>query len=338
LSASERSASDHSLERESLRVDVSPAVALDGRFEIAADIVLPARDALRTPPTLLFCLPGGFLSRRYFDLGDPADPVERTYSFAAHMARAGFAVAAIDHLGTGDSSRPAREEDGYALGVEAIACANQAAWDLIRERIAQRWRRDADELVSIGVGHSMGSALTVAQQASHAPHAALVLQSFSTRGLPRFMQDEEAALAGDPARARAGIADLVRTRYRTPYPEMPGHDEEGRSAAFSVGTAPPLAERLLVEASTRLLAMAGSLTLIPGAYAPYAERIRVPVFVSMGDHDLLTAQEVSPMLPHAPEIVAHEVADCWHCHNVANTRAALWDRTLHWLDAVARPA
>jgi alpha-beta hydrolase superfamily lysophospholipase len=315
---------------------VSAAVELDGRFEIAADVVLPARDAMRTPPTLLFCLPGGFLSRRYFDLGDPTDPVEQTYSFAAHMARAGHAVAAIDHLGTGDSSAPAREEDGYALGVDAIASANQAAWVRIRERIAARWKLGAGELVSVGVGHSMGSALTVAQQASHAPHRALVLQTFSTAGLPRFMQGEEAALAGDPARAHVGIADLVRTRYGTPYPTMREQDAEGRSAAFSVGTAPPLAERLLVEASTHLLAMAGSLTLIPGSYAPYAARIRVPVFVSMGDHDLLTAQEVSPMLPHAPEIVAHEVADCWHCHNVANTRAALWDRTLHWLDAWVR--
>jgi alpha-beta hydrolase superfamily lysophospholipase len=336
LSRSESAALDRPVERMSWRVDVSDAVDLEGRFEIAADVVLPPPEARRRPPALLFCLPGGFLSRRYFDLGDPSDPVERTYSFAAHMACAGYAVAAIDHLGTGDSSRPSREEDGFALGVDAIARANQAAWVRIVERVAERCAIAVGELISIGVGHSMGSALTVAQQASDAPHTALVLQSFSTRGLPRFMQQEETALAGDPVRAHAHAAELVRTRYGTPYPAMPGGDEEGRSAAFSVGTAPLLAERLLVEASTCLLAMAGSLTLIPAAYAPYAERIRVPVFVSMGDHDLLTAQEVPPMLPHAPEIVAHEVPDCWHCHNVANTRAALWDRTLHWLDAFAR--
>ena len=321
-------------QRATWRIDVTEAVELDGKFELAVDVVLPGPAALRAPATLLFCLPGGFLTRKYFDLGDPADSVERTYSFAGHMAGLGYAVAAIDHIGVGDSSRPERRDDGYALGPDEIARANQLAWHEVLERVSQSVGARAGELASVGVGHSMGSALTVVQQANHAPHRALVLQSFSSGGLPAFLQGDEASYANDPERTHAALGELVRARFGTPYPGAANEEDQGTSAAFSVGSAPPLAERLLNEASTNLLATCGLLTMIPGAYAPYAEKIAVPCFTAMGDNDLLEAHEVPAMLPNAQETVAYELSDSWHCHNVANTRAQMWNRTARWLDAM----
>ncbi|MBW2270712.1 MAG: hypothetical protein JRH16_19275 [Deltaproteobacteria bacterium] len=321
-------------ERATWRVDVSEAVDLDGCLEVAVDVVLPPREALRAPATLLFCLPGGFLTRRYFDLGDPSDPVECTYSFAEHMAGLGYAVAALDHVGVGDSSKPERLEDGYSLGVDEIARSNQCAWREVMARVARSLGVATDELVSVGVGHSMGSALTVAQQANHGPHRLLVLQSFGSGGLPAFLQGDEPSYANDPERTRAHVGELVRARFGTPYPGAANEEDAGTSAAFSVGSAPPLAERLLSGVATNLLATCGLLTMIPGAYAPYAEKIAVPCFIAMGDKDLLAAHQVPPMLPNASETVAYTLPDSWHCHNVANTRQQMWDRTARWLNAM----
>jgi len=320
--------------RQTWRVDVSDAVELDGSFELAVDIVLPQRELRRASPRLLFCLPGGFLTRRYFDLGDPSGALERSYSFADHMALLGYAVAALDHVGVGESSKPSRVDDGYALGVDEIARANQRAWSEVVTRVAEQLGVAADGLDSVGVGHSMGSALTVAQQANHSPHVALVLQSFSSGGLPAFLQGDEASYANAPERAHREIGALVRARFGTPYPRGADDEGAGTSAAFSVGTAPPLAEQLLGQASTNLLATCGLLTMIPGAYAPYAEKIDVPCFTAMGDADLLEAHEVPAMLPNARETVAYTLSDSWHCHNIANTRQQLWNRTARWLDAV----
>ncbi|HKX46418.1 MAG TPA: hypothetical protein VJP77_06925, partial [Planctomycetota bacterium] len=84
-------------------------------------------------------------------------------------------------------------------------------------------------------------------------------------------------------------------------------------------------------------AVPGLLAMIPGAYAPYAEAVRVPVFVAVGDHDLHGAHAAAAALPAAPEVVAFTQEDCWHCHFVARSRARLFERVAHFVDcAVAR--
>jgi hypothetical protein len=175
----------------------------------------------------------------------------------------------------------------------------------------------------------MGSCLTVVQQAQHAPHAGIVLLSFTTRGLPDFLTEAERRFAGDPLGARAKLPELIRARFGTPYPAPP--QGAGREAAYGVGTAPPAAVRALREASTTLLAGPGILSMIPGAFAPEAGRIRVPVLLAVGDHDLHAADHASAEFPQAPEVVAYTLPDCWHCHNVANTRERLWTRIARWI-------
>lgn len=307
---------------------MSDAVALDGTFEIAADVVFPA-DEGAPPRALLFCLPGGFLDRTYFDLAAAEDP---SYSFAEFMARRGFAVAAIDHIGCGASSRPAAIEDGYTLGVDAITAANERARLEVERRVCAEFGTPA--FPSVGVGHSMGSLLSVAQQANYAPHEALVLQSFSTQGLRGFLQGDEEKYAGNSERAHREIAELARARFGSPYPPGTVETQEGTTAAFSAGTAPDAVYRYLQQASTNLLGVPGLLTMIPGAYAPYAEKVAVPVFVGGGDHDLGRVHPAATMLPAAPEVLAFELPDCWHCHNVANTRQQMWLRIDSWLASV----
>lgn len=321
--------------RASWRIDVSEAVPHPGRFELAVDVVVPRERSDETPPVALVCLPGGFLSRRYFDLELAGD---RSYSFAEAIAVQGFVTLAIDHLGIGESSKPDPIDAGFAFGVEVVARANQLALERALERLA---RGDAEAGIAptpcgatIGVGHSMGSVLTVEQQAIARPHRALVLFSFTTRGLPFFLNEDQRPYANDPERARRELGALARRSYGTPYPPRADGAEGDRRAAFGVGTAPPLAEALLHAASTDLLALGGLLSMIPGGYAPSAAVIDVPVYVLIGDHDLHGERGVREELPKAPSVTLRTLEDCWHCHLVANSRAAIWREIPAWIAEV----
>lgn len=326
--------------RATWRFDVSDVVPLPGLFEIAVDVVVPPfpqsppahLQGNNDRPIILSCLPGGFLSRKYFDLEINQ---HRDYSFAEAMAREGFLTLAFDHLGVGDSSRPEPIELGYSLGIEIVAAANQRALELALTRLSTG---DVDGMIppvvdpiTIGIGHSMGSMLTVEQQALARPHDALVLFSFSTRGTPAFLDDQMRAYAGDPVRLRAEIGELTRRTMGTPYPERANNSEEGRRAAFGVGTAPLEAEEALHRSSTNLLATGGLLSMIPGGYGPPAEKVDVPVFMLVGDHDLHDDRHAKADLPKSPLVKTVVLPDCWHCHFVANSRETLWTQVTHWI-------
>lgn len=321
-------------QRATWRLDVSDVVALEGRFEIAADLVAPAAETTDAKRPLLCCLPGGFLSRRYFDLEVDGD---RRFSFAEAMAARGYTTLCLDHIGVGESDRPARLEDGYRLDAEAIALANQAALERALDRLRAgvdepglRWVAGAPS-ATIGVGHSMGSMLTVEQQALARPHEALVLFSFSTRGTPAFLDETLRSFANDPERTRKEIGALAERAMGSPYPERAFDSEEGRRAAFGVGTAGPSAEEALHRAATNLLAIGGLLSMIPGGYAPPAERIDVPVLMLAGDHDMHDDRHTRRELPRSPRVDTRIVEDCWHCHFVANTRETIWPEVDGWI-------
>lgn len=323
--------------RATWRIDVASAVPLPGRHEVAVDVIVPAAWAVAAAPDApiaLVCLPGGFLSRRYFDL-DPGGDAD--YSFAEAMAARGFPTLAFDHLGTGDSTRPDPPDQGYALGVEALAAIHQVALERTLERLAAGDPEAGIPPIrcaaTVGVGHSMGSALSVEHQARTRAHRALVLFSFTTRGVPRFLSDDQRRYAGDPARARRELGALAQRSFGTPYPERANDSGPDRRAAFGVGTAPPFAEALLHDAATNLLGLAGLLSMIPGGYAPAAEQIDVPVFILVGDHDLHDARGLREELPNAPIVATRTLADCWHCHFVANGRAAIGREVADWIDA-----
>ena len=61
----------------------------------------------------------------------------------------------------------------------------------------------------------------------------------------------------------------------------------------------------------------------------------VPTLVAIGDHDLpMTEDEARASLPNATRVDTLVQDDCWHCHFVANTREALWERVARWIDEV----
>ena len=177
----------------------------------------------------------------------------------------------------------------------------------------------------------MGSMLTVEQQALAQPHDALALFSFSTQGTPRFIDDTMRAYANDPNRLRREIGELARTTMGLPYPERAVDSEDNRRAAFGVGTAGDKAEGALHQAATNLLAVGGLMSMVPGGFAPPAEKIDVPVYMLVGDHDLHDDRHTRDELPNSPSITTFILDDCWHCHFVANTREVLFERLHDWL-------
>lgn len=226
-------------------------------------------------------------------------------------------------------------EGGYALGVEAIARVSQRALDLALARLAAGDSTlglpPTEKPTTIGVGHSMGSMLTVEQQAADRPHRGLLLFSFSTRGTPAFLDEAMREYANDPERVRREIGDLALRSMHSPYPARAKDSEENRRAAFGVGTAPALAGEALHRASTNLLAVGGLMSMIPGGFAAPAREIDVPVFMIIGDHDLHDDRHTRQDLPRSPDVKTLVLEDCWHCHFVANTRETIWNRASSWI-------
>ena len=195
------------------RIDVAEAVGLPAPCQIAVDVVAPRHLDPGLPAVALCCLPGGYLGRGYFDLDVEGDA---SYSFAGFMAARGFVTLTLDHLGSGESTMP---EDGYAVTLDRVVDANRWAMEKVLGELrepgpaADGDRPDFGPLPSVGVGHSMGSALSVVQQARATSHAALVLFSFSARGLEKYLLPEEKKYANRPEETWANLPELARARF-----------------------------------------------------------------------------------------------------------------------------
>ena len=180
--------------------DVSSVAPLGASLEVG-DLFLPsgdgAGDGARRPTTLVVCVPGGGMTRRYFDL--PEDLPGR-WSMARHLVDDhGLAVLTLDHLGVGESPPP---DDPYTLTPRVVAAVNA---HVVADAVAGlRSGRLVDGLGSleldrvVGLGHSMGGMLTVHQQARHHSYDAVVLLGFGGAGLPEHLDEDEAAYAGRP--------------------------------------------------------------------------------------------------------------------------------------------
>src|SRR5213079_1121701 len=114
------------------RVEVGRLIAGEEPLALAADIFIPPRIA--EPPTVLYCLPGGALTRGYYHLqasvGSDSDGARDDFSFAAWMSSQGLIVVTIDPIGIGGSSRP---RDGFEVTPDVLVRANVRAVESIRQ-------------------------------------------------------------------------------------------------------------------------------------------------------------------------------------------------------------
>ncbi|MBI2382500.1 MAG: alpha/beta fold hydrolase [Gammaproteobacteria bacterium] len=313
------------------RVDSGLALPGEGRLEVAVEIFLPDAAAFPALSFALVCLPGGGMNRRYYDLMAGADD---SFSFARQMARRGFAVLTVDHLGVGDSTRPA---DGYALTPKLLAQANARAVERVVAELRAGSRIDGlaplPGLRTIGVGHSMGALLTVVQQARTRQHAALALLGFATRGLPEYLPAQ--ARTGDAATLRAQAVDLARAMFGAPYPRIPRGS--GSRELYGSAAADPRGVEAIKQAADVLLPVPSLVAMLPGNAAAEAAEIEAPVFIGVGERDMVGDPAAIPAsFPRSRAASLHVLRETGHSHFLFPARAELFDRLAGWADSLSR--
>jgi pimeloyl-ACP methyl ester carboxylesterase len=284
---------------------------------LAVTILEPAAPA---NGRVLYCLPGGGMSRRYFDL-DAAG-----YSMAEHLAERGFTVVTIDHPGVGDSPPP---DDAWTLTPHVVADADTDAVRQLHKQLGG---------IPIGVGHSMGGMLTVAIQARHRPYAALGLLGYAhsdhyeLTSLAAYLSDEEKSVVGNPDAIASELVRLAKERFGRPLPK----GDTRRSDFLLAGMEVP--EEALVAmdgCAASLLAICGLGSMLK-CTAPDVKLIDVPVFIGFGERDITgNARATADALVRCPDITLFELSGSGHNHNVAPNRTVLWDRLATWAAAVA---
>jgi pimeloyl-ACP methyl ester carboxylesterase len=236
---------------------------------VAADVFAPEAD-VAIKPAVLFCFPGGGVTRDYYDIqGDSRN------SFARALTGLGFVCATFDHPGCGGSSVPA---DGFALDAASVAAAGAAAVRYVAARLRDGLL-DASlpalgAFAHIGVGHSMGAMIVCVQQAALPLYHAAALLCFTTRGLPEALNEEEQAAAGQPSRTSADYARLARARFGVPFPTIASPRSESATAVALAGVQGALTATCALQ------------SMLPGNIAQEAGSITIPLFLAAGDRDL----------------------------------------------------
>jgi pimeloyl-ACP methyl ester carboxylesterase len=309
-----------------LRLPLKLTLPNESPLHIAATLYEPA--TMTHAPILLVCLPGGGMNRGYFDL--QPDDGDTSFSFARQMSARGFHVLTMDHLGIGDSTRPV---DGYALNTQLLAQANDEA---LQQVLADLCRK-MPNLKSVGIGHSMGAMLTLVQQAQYAPHAAIALLGFSTRGLPDYTPPAQAQLANDPEQLREQLPALAKRMFREPYPRVQ-RDPQAKGI-FGGSTADPRGVAALKAASDEpLLPLAAYHSMLPGNVALDAAKINVPVYLAVGDRDMAgPPQQIPAAFTASRDIELQVLAETGHAHFLFASRHALFDRLAIWTRYVTAP-
>jgi pimeloyl-ACP methyl ester carboxylesterase len=319
-----------------LRLDSGVTLPGGAPLRIAVEVRAPRQASLGPAPVVLVCLPGGGMNRRFFDLmpsGDAASDI--SFSFARQMAGRGFIVVFIDHLGVGESDRP---EDGYLLTPERLVQANQSALQQVLAGLrAGSLLADLPplpELVSIGVGHSMGAMLTLLQQAAHQPYAGLALLGFSTRGMPEYLIPEAKALAGDTQALRAGLVRLAKATFCVPYPEVKPSAQS--NSLFAGAAAEPRGVEAIKAARDRMLPVTAFLSMLPGNVAPEAAQIEVPLFLALGERDIAgPPHQIPAAFPKSRDLSLHILPESGHSHFLFPARTGLFNRLAGWARLVA---
>ena len=319
--------------RTRLDIDVSTA-APPGARRVAVEIVAPEPGRLADPPVAVSCLPGGGMTRRYFDLQvDPAyAAVHGGYSMAEHLAEAGLVVVLVDHPAVGDSDVP---DDPYLLTPDTVADVDAEAVATVlaglRAGVLVEGLGPLPGLASVGLGHSAGAMVTVHLQARHGTHGALCLLGYSAHGLVSALSDEAKAYVGDTEGLRAALPGLVRNQWKTALWEMP----RGGSTLLVAGEMADPVRAAIVACRTPLLALVGLSSMVPGSSADRLAAVDVPVFVGVGSLDIAGAAHTIPAAFEAShDVTLYVLEGSGHNHNVDPGRRLLWDRVVAWVRAL----
>jgi pimeloyl-ACP methyl ester carboxylesterase len=310
-----------------LVVDVSD-LELSGVGQVEVDLHLPA--GIGPSPVLWCCVPGGGVTRSYFDPDVPVEAGE--YSMARFAAERTVVVLLIDPPGAGGSDVP---DDGYQLTPQRVAGVLEAVVTRVIDRFAAGQvpgLAPTTFAAVVGVGHSAGGLLVACQQAHHRTFDALMLLGYSDTGLIEFLNDDEKAFIGRPAELVAALPGLVEARFGEALPPRRYADLDAPTSSASEAAV----KAVDLKNSTRLLAMVGLMAIIPGSMKPEMDVITVPTFAAVGEHDI--AGDIGLLvgqLPACHDLTLITLPGVGHNHNQSDGRFGLWDRMIRWTDSIA---
>jgi alpha-beta hydrolase superfamily lysophospholipase len=327
-----------------LEVDVTQAAGLGEPAALALTVTLP--DEVPNDPVVCFAKPGAGYSRGYFteDLPGPGRGAQADWH-----ARRGWIVVSVDHLGVGDSS----QHDAARLRYGPVVAASEAAETEVRQKLAAGTLVDGltavQDALTIGIGQSMGGALTVIQQGRYHSYDGIGVLGYSPvhthpptspgtppLPLPWVPRDTElddgvvtnagalAEIEADSDFSASGMA--WGFHYDDVDPAVVERDMEDYPARR--GELPPWG-------SANILATVAMWCVTPGGAAAEAASVRCPVLVALGERDVLVDPrgEVRAYLssPSVDFFVCPRMA---HMHNFAGTRELFWRRIETWADWV----
>jgi pimeloyl-ACP methyl ester carboxylesterase len=314
--------------RTQLRADVSD-VAPPGCRTLAVEVVAAAAHAegIGADSPVVFCFPGGGMSRRYFDLAVPG------YSFAEYVGGRGFVTVLVDHPGVGDSDAP---DDGWTLTPQTVARVDAAAvsWVLaaLRSGAVAGIPALRPSLV-LGVAHSAGALVLIHHQAEYPQFDGVVLLGWGGHGLPEHLDDSELALGSDPDLLVSRLVDGAKKRHDKALTVLP----RGSSRMLVAAEMPGDVHQALVDARSRLLAVVGYASLMPGSASRAAARIDVPVFLGVGENDIaVNHHQIPAEFPSSFDVTLFVLEAAGHNQNVEPNREQLWARVVGWAADLAR--
>jgi pimeloyl-ACP methyl ester carboxylesterase len=293
-----------------IRLPVGPHLPGGEGNEVIVEVHLP--EVLSQDARLFFCIPGGGMTRRYFDL-DGGDGTH--FSFMRAMVGAGHAVALVDPVGVGESTKP---NDAFALNSAVVAELNHRALAALRKEVVGGVSLGSMPIV--GAGHSAGALLTILQQANFSDFDAIVLVGFGSDGLPNILPPDYVKAAEEADFDRVQIVEMARKMFGADgYMLQKERPPETPSA------------RALAEASGSLVTPVGVHAMTPGNVRKEMMTISCPVFLALGGRDMTgPAHLLGADYERCMDFTRYIIEGAGHHLFVAPEASALFDRIAHW--------
>ncbi len=317
-----------------LKVDVTACADWPRGFpstvELAVTVCLPDRLKADDQPIAVFAFPGGGYSRHYFDLdlSHLSGCEQASYSQVDHHLANGIIVVTCDHLHVGESTTTHQPE---LITLDTLAAASAAMVTSVSSKLADGTLIESVEALGglrcIGLGQSMGGAITIATQAAHACFNAVAVLGFAVYGSIAVRPDNLDGFAIDELTFSDTKRDdepptMREVWYASDVPQAiidddtkGGYPVRRTAPAYGSLTIPPCALAFIT----------------PGFLEPQAACISVPVFLGYGDTDVLAEPTREPLAyRNAASIEVAEFPSMGHMQNFAGTREQLWDRLIEW--------
>jgi pimeloyl-ACP methyl ester carboxylesterase len=339
-----------------LKIDVTDAAVLGKPMRTAVTVFLPDR-APTESPVVCFAFPGGGYGRGYYSFDMPGGSGGGEAGF--HCDR-GWVFVACDHLGCGDSTIP----EGNALDYENVARANdatvQAVMQMLESGTLSAGYPSISGATKLGIGQSMGGCFTIVAQAQlgtfdgvgilgysgihtvvpSRPGGATAVWPWVLRGstLDKPTIFNQAALAAAAGPKLRGQQDILAAAAQGEHPFtwcFHYDDEPADIVALDMGAGAGL-DRPLPEWRSATTPPCSFYMVTPGTVATEAASITVPVFIGVGERDVVPDPWMEPKaFKSSSDISVFVCPRMAHMHNFAHTRREFWQRIHSWGTAVA---